>query len=59
MIWFVPLKIGTRKFWASKPWDHVCPSGLAAQIIDRCFLTRDVEWRGPRHYANDRDHLLW
>jgi hypothetical protein len=57
MIWFEPLRIASRRCWFSKPWQHVCPLGLAAKIIDECFLTRDVEWKGPRHYANDRDHI--
>jgi hypothetical protein len=58
-MFFEPLSIGSRRFWASKPWKHVLPEGLAARIIDECFLTRAVEWKGPRHYANDRDHLFW
>jgi hypothetical protein len=59
MTWFVPLSIGSGRFWASKPWERVCPLGLAAEIIDECFLGSRVEWKGPRHYANDRDHARW
>lgn len=58
-MFFVPLKLSTRRFWSSEPWQRVWPEGLAAEIVDACFLGERVEWKGPRHYANDRDHCPW
>jgi hypothetical protein len=58
-MFFEPLRLSTRRFWSATPWQRVIPFGLAAEIIDECFLSQTVQWKGPRHYANDRDHCWW